>query len=105
MKKTEEDRRRTSIVVSFPRILVCRGRKSLLMTETEVETKPPQDALKKKIINDDDDDDDDDVVVLLCRRGPDAAVQLHILPGNDCKAIANAMRLGALILPAFPFLL
>jgi len=100
MKKTEEDRRRTSIVVSFPRIVVCRGRKSLLMTKTEVETKPPQDALKKKkMIN------DDDVVVLLCRRGPDAAVQLHILPGNDCKAIADAMRLGALILPAFPFLL
>jgi len=70
------------------------------MTKTEVETKPPQDALKKKkMIN------DDDVVVLLCRRGPDAAVQLHILPGNDCKAIADAMRLGALILPAFPFLL
>jgi hypothetical protein len=70
------------------------------MTKTEVETKPPQDAVKKKMINDDDDDD----IVLLCRRGPDAAVLLHILPGNDCKGIADAMRRGALILPAFPFL-
>jgi hypothetical protein len=70
------------------------------MTKTEVETKPPQDAVKKKMIN-----DDHDHVVLLCRRGPDAAVLLHMLPRNDCKGIADAMRRGALIFPAFPFLL